>query len=161
LQVGCRRLLFKSSRAAWRFKLGDRYGGFLQACCGRTEITKQSRRTLKRRYRLSMSPLSASIPRRFHFVAPIQFLVAPIQFPRLLSSSSIVMIGLRAGGSRPTDIGGVIQPLRTASSNNASDSTGLRAGPGGPIFRDHAVAIRHQNGLSAGSEPDVLTQFVL
>ena len=36
---------FKSSRKAWRFKQGDRCGGFLQAYCSRTELTKQSRRT--------------------------------------------------------------------------------------------------------------------
>src|SRR6266852_3221786 len=52
---------------------------------------------------------------------------------RLLLSSSIVITGLRWGGSRPTEIGGVIQPCRKASINRASDSSGLRLGPGGPI----------------------------
>src|SRR5450759_3267950 len=50
-----------------------------------------------------------------------------------LRSSSIVITGLRAGGPRPTEIGGVIQPCRNASSNSASDSIELRAGLGGPI----------------------------
>src|ERR1700737_3701706 len=43
------------------------------------------------------------------------------------------MTGLRAGGPRPTEIGGVIQPCRKASNNNASDSIELRVGLGGPI----------------------------
>jgi hypothetical protein len=41
--------------------------------------------------------------------------------------------GWRAGGPRPTEIGGVIQPCRKAPNNSASDSSGLRAGLGGPI----------------------------
>src|SRR5712664_1798 len=47
-------LHFKSSRNAWRFKPGDRYGGFLQACCGRTELTKRSRRTPKQHLKTSV-----------------------------------------------------------------------------------------------------------
>jgi hypothetical protein len=52
---------------------------------------------------------------------------------RLLRSSSIFITGLRAGGPRPTEIGGVIQPCRKASNNSASDSSGLGTGLGGPI----------------------------
>src|SRR5271170_4857879 len=52
---------------------------------------------------------------------------------RLLRSSSIVITGLRAGGPRPIESGGVIQPWRKASNNRASDSTELRVGLGGPI----------------------------
>ena len=54
-------------------------------------------------------------------------------FCRLRRSSTIVIIGLRGGGPRSTEIGGVIQPWRMAPSNNASDRIGLRAGSGGPI----------------------------
>jgi hypothetical protein len=52
---------------------------------------------------------------------------------RLLRSSSMVITGLRGGGPRPTDNGGVIHPCLKASNNSASDSIALRAGPGGPI----------------------------
>src|ERR1700694_4412214 len=52
---------------------------------------------------------------------------------RLLRSSSIVITGVRWGGPRPTEIGGVIQPCRKASINRASASSGLRLGLGGPI----------------------------
>ena len=52
---------------------------------------------------------------------------------RWLRSSSIFMTGLRAGGPRPIEIGGVIQPCRKASNSSASDSIEVRVGPGGPI----------------------------
>jgi hypothetical protein len=52
---------------------------------------------------------------------------------RWLRSSSIFITGLRAGGPRPTEIGGIIQPCRKASNSSASDSIELRVGPGGPI----------------------------
>src|SRR5947209_5412306 len=47
---------------------------------------------------------------------------SPRSRSRLLRSLSIVMTGLRSGGVRPTEIGGVIQPCRTASNNRTSDS---------------------------------------
>ena len=55
---------------------------------------------------------------------------------RWRKSSSIIIIiitGWRGGGPRPTEIGGVIQPCRTASTNRASDHPELRVGLGGPI----------------------------
>ena len=66
---------FSSPHNAWQFRPGDRFGGFPEACCGRTEFTKQSRRTLKRRYRLHVQVCSVSLalPMQFHFAAPIQF----------------------------------------------------------------------------------------
>jgi hypothetical protein len=51
---------------------------------------------------------------------------------RWLRSSSIFIPGLRAGGPRPTEIGGVIQPCRRASNSSASDPIELLVGPGGP-----------------------------
>jgi hypothetical protein len=44
-----------------------------------------------------------------------------------------VVTGLRGGGVEPASAGGVIQPLRTASDNNASASTGLLVLSGGTI----------------------------
>jgi hypothetical protein len=52
-------------------------------------------------------------------------------------SSTIVIMGLRGGGSRSTEIGGLFQPWGMASSNNASDRIGLRARSGGPIPQRH------------------------
>jgi len=51
----------------------------------------------------------------------------------LARNSLIVITGLRTGGRRPTETGGVIQPCRKASNNSASERIALREGWGGPI----------------------------
>jgi hypothetical protein len=58
---------FKGSRNAWRFKLGDHYGGFLQAYCGRTDPRTDAETAL-----LRVLP-RALIARRFYFVAQFNF----------------------------------------------------------------------------------------
>jgi hypothetical protein len=68
--------------------------------------------------------------------------------------------GLRAGGSRPINAGGVIQPCRQASNHNASDSNGLRVGRGGADFRNYSVSIGDQDGLATGGEPNILTELI-
>jgi hypothetical protein len=72
----------------------------------------------------------------------------------------MVITGLRAGGSRPIRIGGVIQPWRQASNHNASDNNGLRVGRGGTDFCNHPVSIGDQDGLATGGEPDILTELI-
>jgi hypothetical protein len=72
LQVSDRRPSFQSSRNAWRFKQGDRYGGFLQAYC--IEQNSRSNHVGRRNGAIDCAfRPSASIPRPFYFVAPIQF----------------------------------------------------------------------------------------
>jgi hypothetical protein len=77
---------------------------------------------------------------------------------RLLRSSLIDITGLRAGGPRPTDIGGAIHPCRKASNKSASDSIGLRAGPGGPISA--TTRSRSVTRTVSGCESDVFTELI-
>src|SRR5207247_6141531 len=74
-------------------------------------------------------PINAREPQNYRGKSP----VSARSRCRLSRSSSIVITGLRGGGPRPTELGGVIQPCRTASNSSASASTGLRVWLGGQI----------------------------
>jgi hypothetical protein len=70
-----------------------------------------------------------------------------------------LITGFRAGNSFPSESGGLIHPCRTASSSNASETNGLRAGAGGPSSATTRSRSATKTVFASGREPDVLAQL--